>query len=91
MFEKTKALCNSFLDMGIPGFDMIVYKDGQEVFPTLAVIPTGKIRFLSTVKSVIISTPAPSRSRLPAPCSCMSRENFLWMMPCMTISRNFVI
>ena len=32
MFEKTKALCNSFLDMGIPGFDMIVYKDGQEVF-----------------------------------------------------------
>jgi len=32
MFEKTKALCNSFLEMGIPGFDMIVYRDGQEVF-----------------------------------------------------------
>lgn len=32
MFKKTKALCDSFLEMGIPGFDMIVYKDGQEVF-----------------------------------------------------------
>lgn len=32
MFEKTKALCDSFLEMGIPGFDMIVYKDGQEIF-----------------------------------------------------------
>lgn len=31
MFEKTKALCDSFLDMGIPGFDMIVYHNGQEV------------------------------------------------------------
>ena len=29
MFEKTKALCDSFLDMGVPGFDLIVYKDGQ--------------------------------------------------------------
>ena len=29
MFEKTKALCNSFLDMGVPGFDLIAYKDGQ--------------------------------------------------------------
>lgn len=29
MFEKTKALCNSFLEMGVPGFDLIVYKDGQ--------------------------------------------------------------
>lgn len=31
MFEKTKALCDSFLNMGIPGFDMIVYHNGQEV------------------------------------------------------------
>ena len=29
MFEQTKALCQRFLQMGIPGFDIIVYKDGQ--------------------------------------------------------------
>lgn len=29
MFEKTKALCDSFLELGTPGFDLIVYKDGQ--------------------------------------------------------------
>ena len=29
MFEQTKALCRHFLDMGIPGFDLIVYKDGE--------------------------------------------------------------
>ncbi len=29
MFEQTKALCQRFLDMGIPGFDLIVYKDGK--------------------------------------------------------------
>ena len=29
MFEHTKALCDQFLKMGIPGFDLIVYKDGQ--------------------------------------------------------------
>ena len=29
MFEQTKALCQRFLQMGVPGFDMIVYKDGQ--------------------------------------------------------------
>ena len=29
MFEQTKALCDHFLDMGIPGFDLIVYKDGE--------------------------------------------------------------
>ena len=29
MFEQTKALCQHFLDMGIPCFDMIVYKDGE--------------------------------------------------------------
>lgn len=29
MFEKTKACCNSFLDMGVPGFDLIVYHNGQ--------------------------------------------------------------
>lgn len=29
MFAQTKALCQHFLEMGIPGFDLIVYKDGQ--------------------------------------------------------------
>lgn len=29
MFEQTKTLCQHFLNMGIPGFDLIVYKDGQ--------------------------------------------------------------
>lgn len=29
MFEQTKALCQKFLDMGIPCFDLIVYKDGE--------------------------------------------------------------
>ncbi len=29
MFEQTKALCRHFLDMGIPGFDLVVYKDGE--------------------------------------------------------------
>ena len=29
MFEQTKALCQHFLDIGIPGFDLIVYKDGE--------------------------------------------------------------
>jgi CubicO group peptidase (beta-lactamase class C family) len=29
MFEQTKALCRMFLDMGIPGFDLIVYHNGQ--------------------------------------------------------------
>ena len=29
MFEKTKALCDSFLDMVVPGFDLMVCKDGE--------------------------------------------------------------
>ncbi len=29
MFEKTKSLCNSFLDMGVPGFDLAVFKGGE--------------------------------------------------------------
>ena len=31
MFEKTKALCDSFLEMNVPGFDLLVYKDGKEI------------------------------------------------------------
>jgi len=29
MFENTKRLCDSFLQMGVPGFDLCVYKDGE--------------------------------------------------------------
>lgn len=29
MFKQTKALCDHFIKMGIPGNDLIVYKDGQ--------------------------------------------------------------
>ncbi len=29
MFEQTKTLCQHFLKLGIPGFDLIVYKDGE--------------------------------------------------------------
>lgn len=29
MFENIKKLCDSFLNMGIPGFDLIIYKDGE--------------------------------------------------------------
>ena len=31
MFEKTKALVDSFLELNIPGFDLLVCKDGKEV------------------------------------------------------------
>lgn len=29
MFEKTKAFCDSFLELGAPGFDLAVYQDGK--------------------------------------------------------------
>lgn len=29
MFEKLKAFCDSFLDAGLPGFDLAVYKEGE--------------------------------------------------------------
>lgn len=29
MFENTKKLCDSLLDLGVPGFDLCVYKDGE--------------------------------------------------------------
>ena len=29
MFEQTKALCSLFLEMGVPGFDLIVYQHGR--------------------------------------------------------------
>jgi len=29
MFEQTKALCDQFIKMGIPGFDLIVYQNGN--------------------------------------------------------------
>ncbi len=32
MFEKTKKLLDSFIDMGVPGYDCIVLKDGEPIF-----------------------------------------------------------
>lgn len=29
MFENTKAFCSSFLELGVPGFDLAVYRDGE--------------------------------------------------------------
>ena len=29
MFEKLKSFCDSFLGMGVPGFDLVIYKDGK--------------------------------------------------------------
>lgn len=29
MFEKTKKFCDSFLSMGVPGFDLSIYKGGE--------------------------------------------------------------
>lgn len=29
MFEKTKKFCDSFLNLGVPGFDLAVYKNGE--------------------------------------------------------------
>jgi len=29
MFERLKEFCDSFLDFGVPGFDLAVYKDGE--------------------------------------------------------------
>ena len=29
MFEKLKSFCDSFLELGVPGFDLVVYKDGE--------------------------------------------------------------
>ena len=45
MFEQTKALCDHFLEMGIPGFDLIVYKDGECILRYMAAMPTPKTRF----------------------------------------------
>ena len=32
MFEKTIKLLDSFIEMGVPGFDCIVLKDGEPIF-----------------------------------------------------------
>ena len=31
MFENVKALCAHFLEMGVPGFDLLVLRDGKEI------------------------------------------------------------
>ena len=30
MFEMTKKVCQTFMDMGVPGFDPLVLRDGIE-------------------------------------------------------------
>ncbi len=32
MFEMTKKVCQTFMDMGVPGFDLLVLRDGKEIF-----------------------------------------------------------
>lgn len=32
MFEQLTAFLDHFLDMGVPGYDCLLYKDGQEIF-----------------------------------------------------------
>ena len=32
MFEKTINVMESFREMGLPGYDLIVYKDGKQIF-----------------------------------------------------------
>lgn len=32
MFENTKALCQRFLEMGVPFLDVLVYQNGKEIF-----------------------------------------------------------
>lgn len=29
MFERLKNFCDSFLELGVPGFDLVIYKDGK--------------------------------------------------------------
>lgn len=32
MFEKIEEFCDSFLELGVPGFDLVIYKDGECIF-----------------------------------------------------------
>ena len=31
MFDRIKEFCDSFLELGVPGFDLAVYKNGESV------------------------------------------------------------
>ena len=44
MFENLKKFCDSFLDAGLPGFDLAVYKDGECVLRYMNVYQDLKIR-----------------------------------------------
>ena len=35
MFEKTRAFCETFPGMGVPGYDLAVYKDGACILRTM--------------------------------------------------------
>ena len=60
MFEQTKALCQHFLNMGIPCFDLIVYKDGACVFRHMGgyADPENKIPTTSTIAAIAASSAA---------------------------------
>lgn len=64
MFENVKAMCQSFLKMGVPYFDVIIYKDGKEILRYMdgyvdvekKIPPTGKelIKVYSSSKPVTV-------------------------------------
>ena len=64
MFENVKAMCQSFLKMGLPYFDVIIYKDGKEILRYMdgyvdvekKIPPTGKelINVYSSSKPVTV-------------------------------------
>lgn len=47
MFENTKAICDSFLKMGVPGYDVLVYQDGKELVRLM-----GGVRDLDTQEPI---------------------------------------
>ena len=46
MFEQTKALCRKFIELGVPGVDILVYKDGKQI-----------LRFMEGVSDLEKKTP----------------------------------
>ncbi len=65
MFENVKAMCQSFLKMGVPYFDVVIYKDGKEILRYMdgfvdvenKIPPTGKewINVYSSSKPVTVT------------------------------------
>ena len=65
MFENVKTMCQGFLKMGVPYFDVVIYKDGKELFRYMdgyvdvekKIPPTGKelINVYSSSKPVTVT------------------------------------